>query len=135
MEKPNRYILTENWGPKILIVWFSVFLLINLIVYGFPLGLQFPIMGILISVASMYGVQFVLKFQKVNSNHMKRKVYDFAVLFFWSFSTFGTLLFIMWALSSYGTNDFISFLTISIFPIGISIGASKQWTFRENFQE
>ena len=137
-EKPNRYKLTEYWGPKVLITWYLVFILVGLIFFEFPNGLIIPIMGTIMAVVSIPLTQHVLKFQKKNSGHMKRSLYDSAVFFFWAFGIFGTAFFFIGAMTSVflsnETSSSFFFLSSSLFPLGVAIGASKQWEMRDVFK-
>jgi len=82
--------------------------------------------------------QHVLKFQKKNSGYMKRGLYDSAVFFFWAFGIFGTAFFFIGAISSVfqstETASIFFFLSMSLFPMGVAIGASKQWEMRDVFK-
>ena len=137
-EKPTRYKLTEYWGPRILITWYSVFILVGLIFFELPDGLIIPIMGSIMAAASIPMTQHVLKFQKKNSGHMKRGLYDSAVFFFWAFGIFGTAFFFIGAITSAfqstESSSIFFFLSSSLFPFGAAIGASKQWEMREVFK-
>ena len=137
-EKPSRYKLTEFWGPRVLIAWYTVFLLVGLIFFELPDGLIIPIMGSIMAAVSMPMTQHVLKFQKKNSGHMKRGLYDSAVFFFWAFGFFGTSFFLIGAIISiFNSNDAFGiffFLSSSLFPLGMAIGASKQWEMRDVFK-
>ncbi len=137
-EKPNRYKLTEYWGPRVLVTWYSAFILIGLIFFELPDGLIIPIMGSIMAAVSIPMTQHVLKFQKKNSGHMKRGLYDSAVFFFWAFGIFGTSFFLIGAIISiFNNNDVFGiffFLSSSLFPLGMAIGASKQWEMREVFK-
>ncbi|MEQ9266297.1 MAG: hypothetical protein RLN81_13795 [Balneolaceae bacterium] len=138
MEKPNRYKFTEYWGTRILIFWYVFLVIVGLIFIELPDGLIFPLMGALAAKFSIHMGQQVLRFQKKNSGHMKRGLYDSAVFFFWLFGILGTTLFLTGAIisifESYEILDKFFFLSSSLFPLGIAIGASKQWEMREVFK-
>lgn len=138
MEKPNRYKLTEFWGTRILIFWYAVFLIVGLIFIELPDGLMFPLMGALAAKFSIHMGQQVLRFQKKNSGHMRRGLYDSFLFFFWSFGILGTAFFLTGAMISiFESNEVLDkffFLSSSLSPLGVAIGASKQWEMREVFK-
>tara|TARA_B100000674_G_scaffold78991_1_gene54882 strand:- start:2806 stop:3210 length:405 start_codon:yes stop_codon:yes gene_type:complete len=131
-------MITERWGPRFLIAWYTLFLLLGIIFIGVPDGLITPFMGIFMTVMSLLMIRLVLKFQKRNSSFMKRGLYDSAVFFFWAFSIFGTTSFLVISLVSiFETESFSEaffFISVAPFPLGISIGAAKQWEMRDVFK-
>ncbi len=137
-EKPNRYKLTEYWGIRVLVTWYSAFVLIGLLFFELPDGVIIPLLGGIMAAVAIPMTRHVLKFQKRNSGHMKRSLYDSAVFFFWSFGIFGTAFFLIGALISiFKSNEIFGiffFLSSSLFPLGIAIGASKQWDMRDVFK-
>lgn len=137
-EKPRRYKLTEYWGSRVLITWYSVFILVGLIFFELPDGLIIPVLGGIMAAVSIPMTQQILKFQKKNSGHMKRGLYDSAVFFFWVFGIFGSAFFLIGAMisvfQSNETSSIFFFLSSSLFPLGAAIGASKQWEMRDVFK-
>lgn len=89
-----------------------------------------PIMATFMYFVAIALVMFVIGFQRVNPFNSPRSTFiKYAILAFWGFGIFGFLYFLSTGL--FQSSEFESanyfMMVASVFPLGASVGAAKQW--------
>ncbi|NQZ12472.1 MAG: hypothetical protein HRT35_35405 [Algicola sp.] len=128
----NKYInLSEKWLTKIVLVWCLASLLIGLFTLDdLALVIAVPLMTVFMYFAGMAMLMAIIGFQRVNPfNSTKSKFIDYAIIFFWVGGIFGFMNFLTIGIfqSSDIENSRYFFIVASVFPLGSSLGAAKQW--------
>ena len=128
----NNYIeLSNKWLTKFVLIWCSMSLLLGLYaIDDLALAIAAPLMTIFMYFAGMAMFMFIIGFQRVNPfNSPKSKIVDYAIIFFWCFGVFGFINFLIFGIfeSSKFENSNFFFIVASVFPLGASLGAAKQW--------
>jgi len=128
----NKYIsLSEKWLTKIVLVWCSASLIIGLsTVNDLALVIAAPLMTIFMYFAGMAILMAIIGFQRVNPfNSANSKFIRYGIIFFWSFGIFGFINFLTFGIfeSSEFENSTFFFIVASVFPLGASLGAAKEW--------
>ena len=130
----NNYInLSEKWLTKFVLVWCSVSLAVGLYaIDDLGLAIAAPLMTVVMYFAGMGMLMLIIGFQRVNPinrNSSKSKFLDYAVIFFWGFGIYGFINFLIFGIfeSSEFENSNFFFIVASVFPLGASLGAAKEW--------
>lgn len=129
----NSYIeLSEKWLMKIAFLWCGLSIPLGFVtqkdtalIIAAPLMTLFMFFAGMVMLNALIGFQKINPFAKANPNFIK-----FAILFFWSFGIFGALYFLCSGIFGLGEIDGSSYFLIvaSIFPLGATLGAAKQWS-------
>lgn len=128
----NKYIdFSEEWLTKIVLVWCSASLLIGLLTLDdIALAIAAPLMTVVMYFVGMAMLMAIIGFQRVNPfNSAKSKFVDYAIIFFWGSGIFGFIYFLSAGIfqSSDIDNSKYFLIVASVFPLGASLGAAKQW--------
>ena len=128
----NNYInLSNKWLTKFVLVWCSISLLVGAYaINDLALAISAPLMTVFMYFAGMAMLMFIIGFQRVNPfNSPKSKLIDYAIIFFWCFGIFGFIIFLTFGIfetSEFENSNFF-YIVASVFPLGASLGAAKQW--------
>ena len=128
----NKYInLSEEWLTKIVLVWCLASLLIGLFALDdLALAIAAPLMTIFSYFAFVVMLMAIISFQHVNPfNSAKSKFIKYGIIFFWCFGFFAFINFLTFGIfeSSDFENSNFFFIVASVFPLGASLGAAKEW--------
>ena len=137
--KPIYLQLTDRWTIKLTFVWCILSLFLGLVFVETMVAIAIPLMTAFMSFNGYWGMRLMLYVQKFNRDELKQRYYDWAVIFFWG----GGVCFFPLALINGLTQLFQSddlthgyfFISASVFPLGCSLGASKQWQQRFIYRE
>ncbi len=125
----NKYInFSEKWLTRIVLVWCSASLIIGLsTVNDLALVIAAPLMTIFMYFSGMAVLMAIIGVQRVNSANLK--FIQYAIIFFWGFGIFGFINFLINGIfePSKFENYTFFFIVASVFPLGASLGAAKEW--------
>ena len=130
----NQYIgWTAQWLLRCACIWCGLALLIGLVLLDDKaLAIAAPVMTIVMFVVGAWMLRTLIDFQRVNpflNSCQRKKVIQWAIVFFWSCGIIGFLQFLLTGLfgnaEPIGTDFFL--ITASVFPLGASLGAAKEW--------
>ena len=126
--KPKYLSFTDRWATKVVMAWSCMSLIIGVTNIELVAGIVFPLMTVLMFFACQWLIKFVLEFQKANP-YMPQRYFGFVVKFFWAVGLYFCGTFIFRGFFSDIQTDHGSFFLMvgSVFPLGVSLGASKVW--------
>ena len=135
MKTFDKYIsFSEKWLTKFVLLWCALALVIGLLIEeDKALAIAAPIMAIIMFFAGSWILRAIISFQRVNpflAVKSRIKILNYAAIFFWSFGVIGFVQFLANGLLTNndleGTNFFL--IAASVFPLGASLGAAKEWS-------
>jgi len=133
--KPQYLLNTDKWAFKACIAWCAITSLFGCIYVGVTEGIAIPLMTLFMVLAGSWMLKILLAFHKSNP-FVNRRIYDSAVLFFWAGGILGFASILAFGLNHLltGLTEGYFFISASIFPLGVSIGASKKWEQRFEYE-
>lgn len=126
--KPKYLSFTDRWATKVVMAWSCMSLIIGVTNIELIAGIAFPLMTVLMFFASQWLIKFVLEFQKANP-YMPQRYFGLVVKFFWALGLYFCGTFVFRGFFGDIQSDHGSFFLMvgSVFPLGVSLGASKVW--------
>ena len=126
--KPVYFTFTERWATKVVMAWCCMSLVIGVSNIELMAGVIFPVMTAIMFFISQWLIKFVLTFQKHNP-FMPQKYFGHVVKFFWLAGLYFCCSFAFRGLYGDIESEHGAFFLMvgAVFPLGISLGASKVW--------